>query len=211
MRRATFTRYLALLATLAAAAPAAAQSGNQSDNSGPNITGSGPAGGSYQDPGLRSENELFARTGERVVFRTAGLGCAVRKAELAFRDSVCAPPATPAEQRVRVLLGVRDGGPDVEGVTAALAHGAAPGSPLGTLARALAQSLAGLMREREGCPADRRNYAEAPQWREAIRAFNDYVRHAPDEAFTPPAPELVAIHQALQSVVAQTLLDPRGR
>ncbi len=206
MTRTILLRSLAAAALAAlAAAPARAQTGNQSDNSGPNITGSGATGGSFLGPGLRTENEMFARSGGQVVFRTPAVGCALRGAERAYRDSVNAATPTASEARVQTLLGVRDGAADRDAVANALAHGASPDSDLGRKAGALADALNGLMRDRGGCADTRQGYEEAPQWQEAIRAFNDYVHNAPDEAFTPPAPELVAIHAALQSVVARTL------
>ena len=206
MSRTILLRTLAVAALAAAAAPARAQSGNQSDNSGPNVTGSGPNGGSYLGAGLRTENEMFGRSGDQVVFRTPAVGCALRGAERAYRDSVAATNPSPSERRVQALLG---GAGDADAVARALAHGAAPGSPLGRQARELADAMNGLMRDRGACADDRQAYAEAPQWKEAVRAFNEYVHHGPDEAFSPPAPELVAIHQALQSVVARTLSTPR--
>jgi len=194
---------LAPAALLLAAAPARAQVGNQSD---PGIPTIGAAGsGSYLGPGLRTENELFARAGNTVVFRNAKTGCAIRNAVQSYRDSVASAPRTASQARVQTLLGAIDGNPDLAGVAAALAHGADPATPLGRAAQALANALNGLFRNRGGCSDDRNAYDEAPQWQEAIRAFNDYVRNAPDSAFSPPAPELVAIHDALQSVVYQAL------
>jgi len=71
--------------------------------------------------------------------------------------------------------------------------------------------LDGLMRDLGGCVPAREQYTEAPQWEEAIQAFNDYIHHAPDSAFSPPAPELIAIHEALQSVVTHALSRPDPR
>jgi hypothetical protein len=199
------TTFILLAAALAAASPATAQTGNQSDISGPNVTGSGGPGGSFLGAGLRSENEMFSRSGDRVVFRTRGVGCTLRGAERAYRDSVLARTPTPAEARVQTLMGLREGTRDADVVARALAHGSGPDSPLGLAARALADAVNGLMDDRCGCAAGRDGYEEAPQWKEAIRAFNDYVHGASDQAFSPPAPELVAIHEALQSVVLATL------
>lgn len=205
------TSFVLLAAALLAAAPAAAQTGNQSDISGPNVTGSGAPGGSFLGAGLRTENEMFGRAGDRVVFRTPAVGCALRGAERAWRDSVNATTPTVAEDRVQTLLGARTGSPDVDAIARALAHGSSPDSPLGRAANALANALNGLMRDRGGCSGDRQAYDEAPQWQEAIRAFNEYVHGAPDSAFSPPAPELIAIHEALQSVVFHTLANPDAR
>lgn len=199
--------FLASAALLLAAAPARAQVGNQTDVPIPTIGGAGS--GSYLGPGLRTENELFARAGHTLVFRNAKTGCAVRNAVQAYRDSVANAPRTLSQARVQTLLGALDGSPDLAAVQAALAHGADPASPLGRLAGALANAVNGLFRNRGGCSDDRDAYDEAPQWQEAIRAFNDYVHNAPDSAFQPPAPELVAIHDALQSVVYQALRPTR--
>jgi hypothetical protein len=203
MTRATLAA-LAALASLALAAPARAQTGNQSDVSGPYSNGIFSAG-------MRLENEMFSRAGNTVVFRNARTGCALRGAEQAYRDSVSPLPHTPAEQRVLDLLAVTAGTPPADAVAAALAHGADPASPLGQAARRLSDALTRLMRDRGGCAESRDEYPEAPQWQEAVMAFNDYVRNAPDSAFSPPAPELVAIHQALESVVTRTLARPGAR
>jgi hypothetical protein len=188
-----------------AVATASAQGGNQSDISGPVVTGSGAVGGSFLGAGLRSENEMFGRAGKEVVFRNARIGCAVRGAEAAYRDSAARQPQTPAQRRVFDLLAVNAGTPSADAVAAALAHGAAAGSPLGMAARRLADALNGLMRDRGGCAQARQEYTEAPQWREAIDAFQRYVADAPASAFSPPAPELLAIHAALQRVVEEAL------
>jgi hypothetical protein len=207
MTRATLAA-LAALATLAlAAAPAQAQGNSpahshRSDHTGHHNTGSW---------GMRSVNELFARSGNGVVFRTAKLGCALRGAERAYRDSVATQPQTPAERRVLELLAIDAGSPPVDAVAAALAHGADPGSPLGQAARRLADALSGLMQDRAGCPDERAEYPEATQWEAAIDAFQDYVKDAPDSAFSPPAPELLAIHAALQRVVEGALAHPAPR
>jgi hypothetical protein len=194
---------LAALASLAlAAAPAAAQSGNVSDPSGHYSNGSF---------GMRSVNELFSRRGNDVGFRSARIGCAVRFAERAYRDSVARQPQTPAQRRVFDLLGINPGTPSADPVAAALAHGADPASPLGVAARRLADALKGLMTDREGCPEDRDEFPEAAQWQEAIKAFQAYVRDAPDLAFSPPAPELVVIHAALQEVIVRALRPPHSR
>lgn len=201
MTRATLLP-LAALAALALAAPARAQTGNQSDISGPLSTG--------PFAGMRLENELFSHAGNAVVFRNARTGCALRGAEQAYRDSVSSLPHTPAEQRVLDLLAVTPGTPPADAVAAALAHGADPASPLGQAARRLADALKGLMQDRGGCGESRDDYPEAPQWQDAIDAFNDYVRTAPDSALSPPAPELIAIHDALQSVLTRALRNPHA-
>jgi hypothetical protein len=208
MRRTSFL--LAAACAVLAAAPARAQSGNNSDNGGFIPGGGGGHSGGFLGPGLRTENELFARNGREVVFRNARTACALRGAERLYRDSVAATTPTAAEARVQTLLGVRDGTGDVDAVAAALRHGASPESPLGQAARALADALNGLMRDRGACGTDREDFGEAGQWQDAIRAYNDYIRVAPAEAFSPPAPELVAIHDALQSVVYHTLRNPNA-
>ncbi|HEX9938211.1 MAG TPA: hypothetical protein VGB15_13845 [Longimicrobium sp.] len=206
----TFIVPLALSAAVVlAAAPAGAQTGGGTDVGPPTISTAG--GGSFLGPGLRTENEMFVGSGDDVSFRNAAIGCAVRTAERLFGDSLATAPRTASQLRVQALLGLVEGTPDPAAVASALAKGADPASPLGQASRALADALAGLMRDRCACVDDRAGYHEAPQWREAIRAFNHYVRTAPDSAFAPPAPELVAIHDALQTVMWRTLAPRRGR
>jgi hypothetical protein len=203
MTRATFAALAALASLALAASPARAQHGNHSDHSGHHNTGSW---------GMRSVNEMFAHNGnDDVVFRTPRIGCSLRGAEAAYRDSVATQPQTPAQRRVLDLLAINPGTPSPDAVAAALARGAGPDSPLGMAARHLATALTGLMQARAGCSEDRGEYPEAPQWQEAIDAFQDYVRNAPDSALSPPAPELLAIHQALLSVINRTLDHPAPR
>jgi len=199
MTRATLAALAALASLALAASPARAQTGNHSDHSGHYITGMW---------GMRSVNEMFGHSGNDVVFRTPRIGCSVRGAERAYRDSVASQPQSPAQRRVLELLAIDAGSPPVDAVAAALAHGAPPGSPLALAAGRVANALSGLMQDRAGCPQQRKDYPEAPQWQEAIDAFQAYVRHAPDSAFSPPAPELIAIHQALLSVIDRTLDHP---
>jgi hypothetical protein len=202
MTRATLAALAALASLVLAAAPARAQHGNHSDYSGHYSTGSF---------GMRSVNELFSRAGNDVVFRSARVGCAVRGAERDYRDSVATQPQTPGQRRVLDLLAINAGTPSADAVAAALAHGAGAGSPLGQAARRLADALSGLMKDLGGCSQVRDEYPEAAQWQEAVRAFQDYVDHAPDSAFSPPAPELVAIHAALQSVITHVLKPAHSR
>jgi hypothetical protein len=211
MTRATLAALAALASLALAAAPARAQQGNNSDNSGHYSAGSW---------GMRSVNELFSRVGNDVEFRSERIGCAIRGAERAWRDSVATHPQTPYQRFVSDLLTVGGATPAADSVTAALVRGAGPGTPLTQAARRLATALNGLMRDRGGCsqtPADsisgRRpdEFPEAPQWQEAIRAYQAYVRNAPDGVFSPPVPELVAIHAALQSVITRALSSPHSR
>ena len=161
--------------------------------------------GAFLGPGIRTENEMFSAVGERVVFRTPSVGCKVRGATRAFRDSVASVALPPSAQRAYSLMGAVPGSGSADEVAGALAKGAAPGSPLARKARSLADAVSGLMRDRGGCSDIPESYEEAPQWKQAIEAFQDYIRSAPDEAFAPPSPELLAIHAALQSVVAAAL------
>jgi hypothetical protein len=206
MTRATLAALAALASLALSAAPARAQHANHghgqhSDVGGHHVT-------SLLGASLRTVNEMFSRSGDAVVFRSARIGCAVRGAEQAFRDSVAGQPQTPEQRRVFELLAVDAGTPAPDAVAAALAHGAAPDSPLGMAAKGLADALSGLMRDRGACSQERAEYPEAPQWQQAIDAFENYVRHAPDSAFSPPAAELLAIHQALESVIAGALRRP---
>jgi hypothetical protein len=203
---------LAALAALALAAPVRAQVGNETDIGFPGpISGSGAFGGSFLGAGLRTVNELFAHTSDGVVFRTPRVGCALRGAEQAYRDSMANVAQTAAQQRVLELLAINAGTPAPDAVAAALARGAAPDSPLGRVAHTLAQALSGLMRNQGGCGASREEYPEAPQWEAAIAAYKQYIHDAPDAALSPPAPELLAIHDALQRVIGTTLADPAVR
>jgi hypothetical protein len=208
-------RYRTLLMALAALAVAGsgqAQVGNQTDIGFPGpITGSGALGGSYLGAGLRTMNELFARVGDQVVFRTPRLGCALRGAERAYRDSMATVAQTAAQRRVLELLAVNAGTPSADAVARALAPHADPASPLGQAAHALANALDGLMKDQGGCGDARADYAEAGQWQQAIEAFQQFIHDAPVEVFAPPAPELIAIHDALQRVIGATLSDRAAR
>lgn len=195
---------LAALALALAAAPAAAQSGNQSDPGGPNITGSGPNGGSFEGAGIRTENEMFARSGRGVVFRNGRIGCAVRGAAREYLDSLRAAPRDAAHRLVLdVLLERRQDRVDL--LALRLTNGSR--SPeVQAHARVIADSLAAIADDiGAACSADRDDYREASRWEAAIRAFNDLVDDAPDDYFAPPPCELIAVRDALRSVVERAL------
>ncbi|HYW09491.1 MAG TPA: hypothetical protein VE913_21195, partial [Longimicrobium sp.] len=97
---------------------------------------------------------------------------------------------------------------DAAAVAAALSRGApAAAGP----ARALADALHGLYDPRTGCPDDPREFAEAPRWEEAIRSYRELLAALPDEALAPPAPELLAVHGALRSVLVKFTRRREGR
>lgn len=209
--------FAAALLALALALPAAAQSGNGSDGTGPNVTGSVPE--------TRMASPMFAADlAARTEFRNRDLGCRLRQAEDAQHDSLQAlfaqadrdpslaahDPGLAAKRQVERLLygpGGGDGQPLGEaatGVANALARRRG-GNLVDQAERALARALEGLMRNRGGCSQSRSEYTEAPQWKEAIRAYNDYVRSAPDEVFAREPGELQAIHDALVRVIDTAL------
>lgn len=204
----------ALLGAAALLLPAAAgaQTGNQTDNGFPlPIGGSGPIGGSYLGPGLRTENELFVRLADRVGFRDAQAGCAVRAAAGEFRDSAAAPCGERA-RLVYLLLGARDGDRTsslASQLADAISRGAPPESRTGRAARRLADALTNLFRERPGggCGGD----DEAEDWYRALVAYNEFVTTAPDSVFAPPSDELLIVHDALQRVVTAALRESRDR
>ncbi|HYW09716.1 MAG TPA: hypothetical protein VE913_22320, partial [Longimicrobium sp.] len=93
-----------LVGALLLATGAAAQGGNQSDIGFPIITGSGAVGGNMSGPGLRAGNALFARDSRSTRFRNATVGCSVRTAARAYRDSVAGVPRDPRSAAVDALL-----------------------------------------------------------------------------------------------------------
>lgn len=196
-----------LVAALLLSTGAAAQGGNQSDIGFPSVTGSGALGANMSGPGLRGVNELFARDSRATRFRNATVGCSVRTAARAYRDSVAGVPRDPRSAAVDALLA---GSPsaDAAAVAAALSRGA-PAAAGET--RALADALHGLYDPRTGCPDDAREFAEAPRWEEAIRMYRELLAALPDEALAPPAPELLAVHGALQSVLVRSTRRREGR
>lgn len=206
-------RRLAPLAALAlallAAAPAGAQTGNQSDISGPNITGSGAAAGSYQGAGVRTENEMFAHLGDRTVFRSARIACATRTAAAAYRDSVSRLPLTPPRALVEAVALETDPArrDAVDALAARLSRGLS--GEQAARARTLAESLVGLLALSCDCAPDREAYDEAPRWERALRTFNDLVDDAPEPYFAPPPDELLAVHEMLFDIVGRVLGRPR--
>jgi hypothetical protein len=195
----------AALALALCAAPAAAQSGNQTDPSGPNITGSGPHGGSYLGGGIRTENEMFARSSEKIVFRNGRVGCAVRDASREYLDSLRTAPLDDVTRSLAALL-ASPGADRADRLAAGLANGSSDPA-VQAHARTIADALAGLFVPPDSavCSADRERYEEAPRWETAIRALNELVELAPDSYFAPPPCELVAVRNALRAVVERAL------
>ena len=189
-----------LAATLLLAVGAAAQTGNQSDIGFPNVTGSGAVGGHLNGPGLRGANELFVHDALATRFRNAAVGCGVRSAARAYADSAAAAPRDPRSAAVYALLA---GSPsaDAGALAAALSRGAPAAAGE---ARALANALRGLYAPPTGCPDDAEEFAEAPRWEEAFQAYRAFLRALPDEALAPPAPELLAVHDALENVLVKS-------
>ena len=196
--------------SLAPLASAAAQTGNQSDVSGPNITGSGGAGGSFLGAGIRVENEMFIGRGGNALFRSARIGCPVRLAAREYLDSVAPLPPERSTLLVDAVLSDPGRSDLVETLARNLSRGLSGESA--AEARALAESLAGLFQTPCDCPVSNEAYTEAPRWEAAIRLFNDLVDDAPDAYLAPPPPDLVAVHDALHQVVTRALgarLDER--
>jgi hypothetical protein len=197
------------LAALLAAPPAGAQTGNQTDI--PPPAPPGGLGGSYLGPGPRFENEFLVRDGQRVLFRRASAGCVVRRTAQRWYDSTAHVRRTGAEYRVETLMTRASGGDaEVEALARILRAGAGPESPTGRAARELAESIDGLLLWRCECPPRREDYTEAEQWDRAIRAYSAYLAVAPDAVFSPPSPELRAVHDALSGVIGDALRGLRG-
>jgi hypothetical protein len=125
----------------------------------------------------------------------------VRNAERDFRESLASKQLSPGEEQAYAVMGARPGTGSQSALAAVLGRGADAGSPFGQAAQALSKAVDGLLKDLGGCSDDRKSYGEAGQWQEAIHAFNEYVRTAPDAAFSPPPAALIAIHDALQRVV----------
>ncbi|HEU4453351.1 MAG TPA: hypothetical protein VFR81_09835 [Longimicrobium sp.] len=198
----------ALAAAALLAAPARAQTGNQTDI--PFNPPPGGISGSYLGPGARFENELLLRAGDRVGFRDAAAGCAARRAVLAWSDSTARRPRTGAEHRVDLLLTRSTGGEtEVRALAAALRGGTSPDSPTGVAALELARALDGLFLWRCECPADVDDYTEAGQWDRALQAYGAFIEAAPPALFSPPSPELLAVNAALGDALGRTFLQLR--
>jgi hypothetical protein len=194
----------ALAAAALLAAPALAQTGNQTDP--PFNPPPGAVSGSYLGPGARFESELLLRVGNRVGFRDAAAGCAARRAVLAWSDSTARRTRTGAEHRVDLLLTRSTGGAaEVEAMAAALRGGTGYDSPTGQAALELARALDGLFLWRCECPVEVDDYTEGGEWDRALKAYGAFLDAAPPALFSPPPPELLAIRDALGDALGRTL------
>lgn len=199
-------RALALLAALAAlsagAERLAAQTGNASDLPPP------------PPPTGFADHASPSRIASRYVAALRSDPCAVGNAIELYRDSLEGAPRddsvkVAAERRVMELLTTADSStaaPAVRAVADALRGPYEPGSRVGRAAQRVAEALLGLLQPRGGCAVgddERREMGrrEASRWMRALRAYSDFIEFAPPGLLAPPPPELVALHDALESVL----------
>jgi hypothetical protein len=216
MRRSTFLIAL----SLAAAAPAAAQTGNQSDPGLPGVTGSGVAGGTFQSGGFRQlQNAVFRNPNGIVVFASEKVACAVwaqaPETERALRDgrlpAIVGPDsgrALPAELQ-RTLAGVL-GADSVnraassEALRRALQGGAPDGSRQARAAAELVRSLEGLFSAVGACPTGQRFNVGTP-WEKAFRSYQRYVDRVPQEFLDQAPPAVIGVASVLYPFVQAAL------
>ncbi|HYJ78247.1 MAG TPA: hypothetical protein VEW03_01490 [Longimicrobiaceae bacterium] len=197
----------AALAALAAAAPVRGQTGNASDAPAP-------------PPPTFLRNDVALSP--RFLADLRADVCAVGSAIDAYRDSVSRSVSADsvrrdAERRVMELLAADSlqGASAVRAVADALAGPYGDESPVGRAARRVAEALIGLLQPRGGCvvePAERREQGrrEAERWTRALRAYSDFIEAAPPSLFSPPAPELLALHDALEDVMGRVSVIRSG-
>jgi hypothetical protein len=221
MRRSTLLIALAL----AAAAPAAAQTGNQSDPGIPGVTGSGVAGGTYQSGGFRQlQNAVFRNPNGTVVFASEKVACAVwqqvPETERALREGRAMALMAPGEagQRavsadVQPLLAdvmsaehLRDGTPSAssEALVRALQGSSPDGSRHARAARELVRSLEGLFAAVGACPTSQR-YIPGETWEKAFRAYQRYIERSPQEFLDTAPPAVIGVASVLYPFVQQAL------
>jgi hypothetical protein len=205
---------LLALALWAAPCAAAAQIGNQSDHTGPVVTG-GMMGFLPQVTRPTRNAPLVDRNG-RIRYGSQRVACAVSVAA----DSLLAglregrlepgrafqgfaiPPAT-ERALARILRPVT--GEDAD--TAAFAAGLA-GDAATDASRALAHALYGLMDGRESCGAGE-GTVPAPRLAAAFAAYDAFVASAPQGVLSAPGAELLAT-QAVLERLANAAVDAAG-
>ncbi|HEU0302900.1 MAG TPA: hypothetical protein VFR37_25790 [Longimicrobium sp.] len=207
----TIMRIRILLPALAAAALAAAPAHAQpfrSDVTGPIVTGSGIAG--YPVVPVRDvEDALFRDVDGRTAFRSRAVADALLNAAAEGQRAACAgtlqpPPRWPDSVRLapeaqRVVCGLLARGLDRERVLHVLREGQ-PGQP-GDRAEKLVEALAGLGAVEPEFLDPRQEYVAGDRWKAAIRAYDEFIDHAPDSLMDDPPAELMVIAVILGSAV----------
>jgi hypothetical protein len=201
-------------ALLLAAGAAPAQIGNGSDVTGPGLTNGGLAGGTYEAGGFyRTENAVFRRPNGTALWGSEGVACAVTglvpSVTTALRDGprVARPEAgggvVDDQARLALWAVMRPDAEDAGGPALAEAlRGDAPaGSRVGRRARALAESLQGLLGKVVSCPS-REDFLVAEAWQDAVF---EYERFLDARGGAPATPGLTGVHSVLMAFMEAAL------
>lgn len=214
MRAPRTSLLLAAALAVAAAAPAAAQTGGASDVTGPLITGSGVTGSS-STPGLSLLHPVFMDVDGRTTFTSRDVGCQVRAdVESLVRrqaDGRLAPLVPPGPRDYRgaeaavwsLLLGAPPESDKTRVWHALAGERSTPEQRVKT--DSLVVALIGLARDHEECPDPEAPPADARHWARAVRAYEAYLRDAPDDVMARRPGELVAIHTFLTPVMENAI------
>lgn len=175
---------------LQALSPATAQTGNQSDATGP-IPSTSDAAGNLTQP-LSGSQTVFQGANTQVNVNQAAATVTTQLSTNTLTTSTGSAIPAPAQQNVlNVLTDGTTQAASVEAVSTALST--APGAPPPAVVQNLLANLQGLLKDRKVTPA---------KLLAAIRAYNAMILASNEEFLKQPPAELIAIRAALDQMIA---------
>lgn len=177
---------------LLTASPAPAQTGNQSDATGPIPSTSDIAGGAFSTTGAGSQT-VFSNSNAQIAVNQAGVSLASQLSANSLTTASGSAIPAPAQQSVLNLLTVSSttqASGSISSITNALATGI--NAPPAAVVAELVSSLLGLLAEGKITPQQLKN---------AITSYNELIRSSNAEFLSNPPAELIAIRVSLSRLI----------
>lgn len=186
------TAFGTFLMILLTASPAPAQTGNQSDATGPIPSTSDIAGGAFSTTGAGSQT-VFSNSNAQIAVNQAGVSLASQLSANSLTTASGSAIPAPAQQSVLNLLTVSSttqASGSISSITNALATGI--NAPPAAVVAELVSSLLGLLAEGKVTPQQLKN---------AITSYNELIRSSNAEFLSNPPAELIAIRVSLSRLI----------
>lgn len=187
------TAFGTFLMILLTASPAPAQTGNQSDATGPIPSTSDIAGGAFSTTGGGTETVFQGGSSVQASVNQAGVSLASQLSANSLTTASGSAIPAPSQQSVLNLLtadSTTQASASINTITTALATGI--NAPPGTAVAELVSSLLGLLAEGKVSPQQLKN---------AITSYNELIRSSNAEFLSNPPAELIAIRVSLSRLI----------